>query len=270
MKKRSSGSIAWFAALALSLAVFCQFGHAQDVKQTTTGDKATSEEAAKKPNSRIDEFAEMSFEKLNDITKKGKETLDTIIKGDESDLDRSMRELQEIVCAAAERARRLSNWDIKQIESEAEKAFDDTIAAIEAYLDFVKDDGAIHQASKRIRTAALEKERVFREKAEAKDSDRYKELAAAMHNQAEKASAAWDAIRKERKNAEEAVKELKEYRELYVDVKAAQGIGEAVKELEAVRDDLIKLSQAMRKVQEAVLREAKKTADDLSAKPVAK
>jgi vacuolar-type H+-ATPase subunit H len=209
----------------------------------------------------------MSLERLNEITKKGKETLNKIIKGKVSGLDHSIRELQEIVCAAAERARRLSNWDIKQIEAEAEKSFDDTIAAIEAYLDFVKDDGEVHEASKRIRAAAMEKERVFREKAEAKNSSRYKELANAMHTQAEKASAAWEAIRKERKNAEDGLKNLREYRELYIDVKSAQGIGEAVKELEAVRDDLIKLSQTMRKVQEAVLQEAKKTAEELSDKP---
>jgi hypothetical protein len=63
------------------------------------------------------------------------------------------------------------------------------------------------------------------------------------------------------------VKQLNDYRELYGDAKGAKGIGEAVKELEAVKNDLIKLSQTMRKVQEAVLQEAKGTAQALSQNP---
>lgn len=261
------GSLGWFSTCLFALAIGASEAAAAEQDQGATAEKVTAQ--AEKPKSRLEQFAQMSMEQLADITKKGKETLDRVIKGDESNLDRSMRELQEVVCAAMERARRLSEWDVESIKAEAEKAFDNTMAAIAAYLELVKDDGIVHQASKRIRSAALDNERLFREKADAKNgvfSERYRELGAAMHAQAERAAAAWEAIRKERKNAENALTELKEYRGLYVDVKKALGIGAAVKELEAVRDDLIELSEAMRKVQQAVLEEAKSAAEDLSKK----
>lgn len=214
-------------------------------------------------NEILNSLSSMSMEKLKSVVGKGREKLADIVEKDETPLDRSMRELQEAVCASAERAKRLSSWDIDVIGNNAEASFDETIDALESYLDFVEDDGIVHVAAKKIRQAALNKESVFNSKANAKDSDRYRELAAAMRIQANRADAAWTSIRDERKSVEESVKRLKDSRELYIDVKQAQGIGAAVRELEAVREDLNSLSEKLREVQEAIVSEAEITASRL-------
>jgi hypothetical protein len=169
-----------------------------------------------------------------------------------------MQQLQDVVLAASERARRLSEWDLSKVEKEAEQTFDTTIGAIEEYLALVADDGPVHKASNRIRTAALDQARIFREKASAKSSQRYTELAETMDAQARKVTEIWDSIKAEREIAVNGLKGLKSSRELYIDVKKAQGIQAAVKELEGVKNDLAKLSASMAKVQQAVIGEAAK------------
>jgi len=231
----------------------------QEQKQKTRGEPEKS---------RLREYSQMAMERLQSITKNGKEVLARVAKDPESDLDRNMRDLQDVVCAAAERARRLSTWDVNAVEAQAEKTFDETIAAITDYLNLVKDDGPVHQASKRIRTAALDKERIFREKAGSKPSpavkERYDALSKAMRVQAERVTAAWETIRTQRDAVQKTLAELREHRELYVDVKVALGIGEAVKDLEGVATDLGKLSAGMKRVQEAILGEASNAAIKLS------
>jgi hypothetical protein len=206
-------------------------------------------------------YANQTLEGLKGLMAKGTQSLKKIVSGkEESNVDESMRQLQETVLAASERARRLSEWDLSKVEKDAEAAFDTTIGAIEDYLQLVADDGIVHQAANRIRTAALEQSRIFREKASAKSSKRYSDLADAMDVQARKVSEIWDSIKSEREIATNGLKELKSSRELYIDVKKAQGIEAAVKELERVKNDLVKLSEAMSKVQQAVIGEAAKVA----------
>jgi hypothetical protein len=82
-----------------------------------------------------------------------------------------------------------------------------------------------------------------------------------MDIQAKKVTEIWDSIKSEREIVAKGLGELKSSRELYIDVKKAQGIEAAVKELEGVREDLIKLSASMSKVQQAVIGEAAKVAE---------
>lgn len=204
-------------------------------------------------------YANQTLDGLKGLVQEGKKALEKIVTGGEvSEVDRSMQQLQDVVLAASERARRLSEWDLSKVEKEAEQTFDTTIGAIEEYLALVADDGPVHKASNRIRTAALDQARIFREKASAKSSQRYTELAVAMDVQAKKVTEIWESITAEREIAVSGLKELKSSRELYIDVKKAQGIQEAVKELEGVKNDLAKLSASMAKVQQAVVGEAAK------------
>lgn len=204
-------------------------------------------------------YANQTLDGLKGLVQEGKKALEKIVSGDElSEVDRSMQQLQDVVLAASERARRLSEWDLTKVEKEAEETFDATIGAIEEYLALVADDGPVHMASNRIRTAALDQSRIFREKAAAKSSQRYTELGVAMDTQARNVTEIWDSIKTEREIAISGLKELKSSRELYIDVKKAQGIQAAVKELEGVKNDLAKLSASMAKVQQAVIGEAAK------------
>jgi len=212
--------------------------------------------AAADGQSKLATIASKTMDALKEMVSKGKEKLDSITAGKQDEVDKSMSDLQEVVLAASERARRLSEWDVNKVEKEAEQTFDVTIQAIQDYLDLVADDGPVHKAGMRIRTAALEKARTFREKANSKSSDRYLELAKEMDAQAVRVTQVWESISKERQTAVSSLKQLKEAKELYVDVKVAKGIQAAVKELEKVRDDLAKLSQAMAKLQKAVIGES--------------
>jgi hypothetical protein len=233
--KKTIGIIAVLASLALSQA------------------SLAAEQSATKT------YANQTLDGLKGLVQEGKKALEKIVSGGEvSEVDRSMQQLQDVVLAASERARRLSEWDLTKVEKEAEETFDATIGAIEEYLALVADDGPVHKASNRIRTAALDQSRIFREKASAKSSQRYTELGAAMDTQARKVTEIWDSIKTEREIAISGLKELKSSRELYIDVKKAQGIQAAVKELEGVKNDLAKLSASMAKVQQAVIGEAAK------------
>jgi hypothetical protein len=215
--------------------------------------------------------ADMSLEKLQNMVSNGRELLSKITSspaesasvepeqaGEISRVDSELDALKQVVMAAAERARRLAEWDLSEIEKDAEQTFDTTINAIEEYLVLVSEDGLVHQAKNKIRTAALEQARIFREKAAAKaasqktSSKRYAELADNMKAQALKTDSIWNSIKAEREAAVNGLKALKESRELYIDVKKAQGIEAAVRELENVRNDLAKLSASMATVRDAI------------------
>jgi hypothetical protein len=233
--KKTIGVIAVLASLVLSQTAF-----------------AAEQTAAKT-------YANQTLDGLKGLVQQGKKALEKIVSGGEvSEVDRSMQQLQDVVLAASERARRLSEWDLSKVEKEAEETFDTTIGALEEYLALVADDGPVHKASNRIRTAALDQARIFREKASAKSSQRYRELAVAMDSQARRVTELWDSIKAEREIAVSGLKELKSSRELYVDVKITHGIQAAIKELEGVKNDLAKLSASMAKVQQAVIGEAAK------------
>jgi hypothetical protein len=207
-------------------------------------------------------YASQTIDGLKGLVQEGKKQLEKIVTGGEvSEVDRSMQQLQDVVLAASERARRLSEWDLSKVEKEAEQTFDTTIAAIEEYLVLVEDDGSVHKASNRIRTAALDQARIYREKASAKSSERYTGLANTMDSEAKKVTEIWTAIEAERKIAANGLKGLKESRELYIDVKKGEGVIKARKELEGVKNDLAKLSASMAKVQQAVMGEASKVTE---------
>ena len=204
-------------------------------------------------------YANQTLDGLKGLAQEGRKSLERIIIGGEvSDVEHSIQILQEVVLASSERARRLSEWDLNEVENEAEHTFDITIDAIEEYLVIVADDGPVHKAANRIRAAALDQARIFREKASIKSSQRYTELAETMDAQAKKVTEIWNSIKAEREIAVNGLKGLKSSRELYVDVRKAQGIEAAVRELEAVKDDLATLSASMTNVQQAVIGEAAK------------
>jgi hypothetical protein len=210
--------------------------------------------------------ADMSLEQLQNVISSGRELLSKVTSepagagqpGELSPIDRDMDALRQVVVAAAERARRLSEWDFDKVGKDAEQLFDTTINAIEEYLTLVAEDGPVHQAKNKIRTAAIEQQRIFREKAAAKSSSqresskRYAELAEEMKAQAAKADSIWESIKAERETAVNGLKALKESRELYIDISKAQGIAAAVRELENVRNDLAKLSASMATVRDAI------------------
>jgi hypothetical protein len=216
----------------------------------STGTCAEANKATERPT--VASLASKTVDALKEIVTRGKAKLGELVDGKVDEVDKSLHDLQETVLAASERAKRLSEWDMGKIEKEAEQTFDLTILALTDYLDLVKDDGPVHKASNRIRTAALEKSRSFREKATSKESKRYAELAKDMDLQAGLVVEIWGAISKERELAVKELSNLKEAKELYVDVKSAQGIRAAVKELEKVRDDLGKIRNAMVRVQNVV------------------
>lgn len=202
---------------------------------------------------RVKDTVEQTVAKLKTKVDQGRESLEEIARERKYlAVDDSMKELHEVVIAATERAKLLSDWDIEAIRRDAAETFDATIAAIEDYLSLVADDGPVHRASNRIRTAALDHARIFREKAGVKNTEKYTELAESMDAKAGEVSGVWEAIRKERAAAETGLKELKQARELYIDVKTAWGIEKAVEELKKVQADLKKLSASMVKVQQAV------------------
>lgn len=202
---------------------------------------------------KVKEIVEATVAKLKIKVEQGKKSLEQIARERKYlAVDDSMKELHGVVMAATERAKLLATWDIEAIKKDAEKTFDATIAAIEDYLSLVGDDGPVHRASNRIRTAAMDHARIFREKAGVKNREKYTQLAESMNKRAVEVSAVWETIRKERSAAEAGLKELKQAKELYVDVKTAWGIEKAVEELKKVQADLKKLSDSMVKVQKAV------------------
>jgi hypothetical protein len=202
--------------------------------------------------------AKMTADNLQKALRQGKENLLRLAQGEASSasVNENLYQLQQVVAVAAERVRRLSEWNVAAVQEEAEAAFDGTIEAVEEYLALVKDNGPVHQAATKVRAAALDQARIFREKASAKSSQRYQELSERMEKQAHSANSAWEAIARERENAELSLAALRDYRELYIDVRTAEGIAEAVKELQAVRKDLERLSESMKQVQKAVANEA--------------
>ena len=198
-------------------------------------------------------FADQTVDGLKGMMQEGKKSLEKlIISGETSEIDQKMIKLRDVILIASERARRLSEWDLSKVEQEAEKTFDSTIEAIEDYLALVADDGSVHKAANKIRAAALDQARVFREKASAKSSPKYAELAKSMDNEANRVSEIWESIKSEREITVNGLKNLKEAKELYIDVKKAQGVSTAVKDLEEVKNDLARLSSSMENVQKAV------------------
>ena len=206
----------------------------------------------------LDELAEMTEEQLQKIVEDGKKKF--VDKEEESTIDESMENLHKVVIAATVRAQKLSAWnvdEIKKAEEDAEKKFDETIAAINDYIELVKNNGPVHKAKNRIVDAAEGHAKKAREQAAGKTGEVKERFLAGekeMKLQINRAEKAWDAIGGQRKGTEQALSKLKDYKELYVWKKAAFSIKKANDELEAVANDLGKLSVAMIKVQEALLK----------------
>ena len=210
-------------------------------------------------------YANQTLDGLKGLVQEGRNALEKIVSGGEvSEVDRSMQQLQEVVLSASERARRLSEWDLSKVEKEAEETFDTTIGAIEEYLALVADDGPVHKAANRIRTAAIDEARVVREEAATESNPRFLQLAERCEVQAKSVAGIWDSIKSEREIAANGLKELRSSKKLYVRIKKVEGIEAAVKELEGVKSDLAKLSASMAKVQQAVITEAAKVATPTS------
>jgi hypothetical protein len=202
----------------------------------------------------ISDIGKNDTESLKELIQNGKNSLQKLLSSPSTDeITNSMKDLGVVIYAATERARRLCDWNLEDIEKEAEQTFDDTINAIEEYLDLIKDNGLVHKATIRIRTSALDLARVYREKASVKSNQKYMELASAMDSQAAQVTEIWETITKERAEVIKELNMLKDSKELYIDTKKALGVKKAVEDLKGIRDDLVLLKSSMEKVQTAIL-----------------
>jgi phosphotransferase system IIB component len=195
-----------------------------------------------------------NLDQLKIFVQDGKAALQNISNSNSpSSVKDSITQLQEIILAASERAKRICEWDINVVKTNAEQVFDTTINAVEEYLALVTDNGPVHQAALRIRAAAADQARNFREIAIIKGDDRYNTLAKAMDAQSAQVTIIWESIATERLNATEGLKKLKASKDYFIAVNIALGIEAAVKELTSVKDDLMKLTSSMDNVQKSVM-----------------
>ena len=190
----------------------------------------------------------------------GKSKLTKLISAPNNDfpLDASMETLKEVLAIATQRAITLSEWDIEKIKTDAENTYDTIIISIENYLELVKDDGVVNRATIKIQNVAFSSEHEYREQANSTSNEResksYNELADLMNVNAKKVNEIWTAIRDERGVVKETLALLKGSKALYIARKKAAGVENAVKELEAIHGDLVKMADAMKNIHEAILR----------------
>ena len=194
---------------------------------------------------------------LEEEFQEGRTTLTNLISNKETnDPDKEIETLKGVLSKATQRVITLSEWDIEEIKEKAEENYKVMIKGIDNYLQLVGDDGIVNRAAIKIRNSAMSLEREFRTKENSAITERskqsYKELADKMGKYATSVDGLWSAIRQERATVEQTLILLRESEKLYVDRKRAAGVENAVKELEAVHNDLKKLSEAMKKVHEAI------------------
>jgi|APSaa5957512622_1039677.scaffolds.fasta_scaffold20968_2 hypothetical protein len=202
----------------------------------------------------IQSFAIKSAEVLDTIVDAGKETVQNILSSNEPPVDKSLTEIHNLILAATERASRFAAWSEEKIDQENEKKFDQAVGEIQTYLDLISDDGMVHQAYNRVRAAALDNAREFREKAaaNARLRDIYTRTSEKMVVQADRIDAIWSAIVRVRSENADMLGQLSEDKVLYLDLMKAEAIVEAVNMLEVVKNDLLALRDSMYTLQTTI------------------
>jgi len=175
-------------------------------------------------------------------------------------ISESMKALNELVVSATERVNIFITWDEEEIRNNAEELFDETIQAIEEYLELIAIDGPVNKTVTKIKTVALNEASSNRKKGNRYKSftnqkffERYFELAKKNEKQAELIEENWQLIIKERERATAALDDLKLGRELYIDIAMTEGIDAAIGQMELMTADLVTLSTEMTKMKDKIL-----------------
>jgi hypothetical protein len=184
---------------------------------------------------------------------KGVKAVRNFLNSKQTPIDYAMNDLDTLVYYSTQRCIWLSNWNIDTVGKDAEEKFDSTINGIEKYLDFVKDDGIVYQASMKIKVTATELARDFREKSVSNESDtvisnNYSRKVLRMEKAANDVDAIWKSITSERQPTYDVLQRLKKRKQLYVDTKKTESVEEAVRQLGAVAEDLRNIRISMQKV----------------------
>ncbi len=202
--------------------------------------------------------ASMSLEQLNETFQKSKGQLKKLSSANtgQEHIYQSMQQLCDIICVAAERARRHSDWNYEMVKDNAEQRFDETVSIVNDYLLLIANDGPIYRASKRINDVSLEKAQLFSEKSGRMKLEKYQEayrkIAGVMEEQSKQAARIWESIAEEQPVVETLLTLLRESKEFYIDVKSTFGANQASEELEETCRELNKLSKTMVNVQNTV------------------
>jgi len=217
--------------------------------------------------------ASMSLEQLNETFQKSKGQLKKLSSANtgQEHIYQSMQQLCDIICVAAERARRHSDWNYEMVKDNAEQRFDETVSIVNDYLLLIANDGPIYRASKRINDVSLEKAQLFSEKSGRMKLEKYQEayrkIAGVMEEQSKQAARIWESIAEEQPVVETLLTLLRESKEFYIDVKSTFGANQASEELEETCRELNKLSKTMVNVQNTVFNLKEKKAPKDAPKP---
>jgi len=219
------------------------------------------------------QYACMSLEKLDESFNKGRSQLKKLLlaKAGEEHVYQSMQQLCDIICVAAERTRRYSDWNYKTVKDNAEQRFDETTSIVNDYLLLISNDGPICRASKRISDISLKKAQLFSKKSGRMKLEKYqkayKKIADVMDEQGKHAARIWTSIAEEQPAVETLLTLLRESKEFYIDVKSTFGANQALEELEETCRELNKLSKTMVNVQNTVFNPKEKKAPKDAPKP---
>lgn len=215
--------------------------------------------------------ASMSLEKLDEHFNKGRSRLKKLLlaKAGEEHVYQSMQQLCNIICVAAERTRRCSDWNYKTVKDNAEQRFDETTSIVNDYLLLISNDGPICRASKRISDISLKKAQLFSKKSGRMKLEKYqkayKKIADVMDEQGKHAARIWASIAEEQPAVETLLTLLRESKEFYIDVKSTFGANQALEELEETCRELNKLNKTMVNVQNTVFNPKEKKAPKVNA-----
>ena len=235
--------------------------------------KKTCKHSADKAVKPSKQCASMSLEKLNEHFNKGRSRLKKLLlaKAGEEHVYQSMQQLCDIICVAAERTRRYSDWNYKTVKDNAEQRFDETTSIVNDYLLLISNDGPICRASKRISDISLKKAQLFSKKSGRMKLEKYqkayKKIADVMDEQGKHAARIWTSIAEEQPAVETLLTLLRESKEFYIDVKSTFGANQALEELEETCRELNKLSKTMVNVQNTVFNPKEKKAPKDAPKP---
>jgi hypothetical protein len=177
-----------------------------------------------------------------------------------ADLSKSIDSLREVVFISTERIKRITeNANAEVRAEEAIKIFDDTIKLVGEYLDMVKDEGLLHKTTKKIRDSAFALQNENTKAAFGQDESTklsYDNLAKTAKGYADRANTAWEAIVQERSQTQASYELLISHRQLLLATLKVKSIGEAVKELELVKTDLMRINTSIKNVVAAIQKEA--------------
>ena len=216
--------------------------------------KHSSNEAVKSST----QCASMSLEQLNESFEESKDQLKKLSSANagQEHIYQSMQQLCDIICVAAERARRHSDWNYEMVKDNTEQRFDETVSIVNDYLLLIANDGPIYRASKRISDVSLKKAQLFSEKSGRMKLEKYQKayrrIAGVMEEQGKQTARIWTSIAEEQPAVETLLTLLRESKEFYIDVKSTFGANQALEELEETCSELDKLIKTMVNVQNAV------------------